>query len=416
MSIYKLPANNLYGDQPIPLSFPENWDVHISKIAGYDTPALSDAEIAARIHAAIGAKPISSGARGCKSAVIIIDDITRPTPCEPVARAIIAELLEAGVPKENIWFTIALGTHGVMYREQFVKKLGEELVEEFEVHNHNLFFNHVFLGNTTNNVPVEINADVMSADYKIAIGTTMAHSYYGYSGGAKCILPGVASMRTITRNHSFTTTAEFNMGNPHTLMRSDAEQAARMMGLDFKVDVILNGHAQICQLFAGDFEAEIQQAATYAAGHYAAKFVPDCDIVLANNYFKPAEASCAFTPEVIASLKDGGSFILAANSPFGPCVHYLYDKWGHSSPGGMMWSGCYTKSSKMKNAIVFAEHTVKGMRDAWYIDEHSGAIYARTWDEILHIVDDGAPKKVVIYPNAECQVLDNSREFYKKSC
>lgn len=412
MSNYNLPANSLYGDQPIPLSFPENWDVHISKIAGYDTPALSTEQIAGRVHAAIGTAPISEGARGCKSAVIIIDDITRPTPCEPIARAVIAELLEAGVPKENIWFTIALGTHGVMYREQFVKKLGEELVEEFEVHNHNLFFNHVFLGNTTNNVPVEINADVMSADYKIAIGTTMAHSYYGFSGGAKCILPGVASMRTITRNHSFTTTTEFNMGNPHTRMRSDAEQAARMMGLDFKVDVILNGHAQICQLFAGDFEVEIQQAAAYAAGHYAAKFVPDCDIVLANNHFKPAEASCAFTPEVIASLKDGGSFILAANSPFGPCVHYLYDKWGHSSPGGMMWSGCYTKSAKMKHAVVFAEHTVKGMRDAWYIDERSGAVYAKTWDEVLRVVDDGAPKKVVIYPNAECQVLDNSKEFY----
>ena len=86
------------------------------------------------------------------------------------------ELRAAGVPKENIWFIIALGTHGVMYRTEFVRKLGEEIVENYEVHNHNLFFNHVFVGNTTNNVPVEINADVMSADYKIAIGTTMALS------------------------------------------------------------------------------------------------------------------------------------------------------------------------------------------------------------------------------------------------
>lgn len=361
------------------------------------------------------ARSVYPKARGCKSAVIIIDDITRPTLCESVARAIIKELLEAGVPKENIWFTIALGTHGVMYREQFIKKLGEELVEEFEVHNHNLFFNHVFVGNTSNNVPVEINADVMSADYKIAIGTTMAHSYYGYSGGAKCILPGVASLRTIMRNHSYTSPADFNMGNPNTIMRSDAEQAARMMGLDFKVDVILNGHAQICKVFAGDFEEEIKHAAAYAAQHYAAKFVPDCDIVLANNYFKPAEASCAFTPEAIASLKDGGSFIMAANSPFGSCVHYLYDTWGHSHPGGMMWAGLYTKSSKMKNAIIFAEHTVKGMRDSWFIDEQSGAVYVKKWEEVLRIVDDGTPKKMVIYPNTECQVLDNSKDFYKKS-
>ena len=328
MNTFDLPSNSNYGDQPIPITFPENWDVHISKIHGYDTPALTEAQIAEKIHAAIGTKPISEGAAGKKSAVIIIDDITRPTPCEPIAKAVIAELRAAGVPKENIWFIIALGTHGVMYRTEFVRKLGEEIVENYEVHNHNLFFNHVFVGNTTNNVPVEINADVMSADYKIAIGTTMAHSYYGFSGGAKCILPGVSSLRTIMRNHSFTTTTEFNMGNPHTLMRSDAEQAARMMGLDFKIDAILNGHAQICNLFAGDFEAEIQHAAAYAAEHYAAKFVPDCDVVIANNYFKPAEANCAYTPEVIASLKDGGSFVLAANSPFGPCVHFLYDKWG----------------------------------------------------------------------------------------
>ena len=400
MKTFDLPSNSNYGDQPIPIAFPDNWDVHISKIHGYDTPALTEAQIAEKIHAAIGAKPISEGAAGKKSAVIIIDDITRPTPCEPIAKAVIAELRAAGVPKENIWFIIALGTHGVMYRTEFVRKLGEEIVENYEVHNHNLFFNHVFVGNTSNNVPVEINADVMSADYKIAIGTTMAHSYYGFSGGAKCILPGVSSLRTIMRNHSFTTTTEFNMGNPHTLMRSDAEQAARMMGLDFKIDAILNGHAQICNLFAGDFEAEIQHAAAYAAEHYAAKFVPDCDVVIANNYFKPAEANCAYTPEVIASLKDGGSFVLAANSPFGPCVHFLYDKWGHSAPGGMMWSGCYTKGKNMAHAVVFAEHTVKGMRDPWYIDEHSGAEYVKTWNDALRILDDGTPKKVVLYPNA----------------
>ena len=185
MKTFQLPANSNYGDRPIPVTFPDHWDVHISRIHGYDTPALTETQIAEKLHAAIGTKPISEGAAGKKSAVIIIDDITRPTPCEPIARAVIAELHAAGVPDENIWFIIALGTHGVMYRTEFVRKLGEELVENYEVHNHNLFFNHVFVGNTSNNVPVEINADVMSADYKIAIGTTMAHSYYGFSGGAK---------------------------------------------------------------------------------------------------------------------------------------------------------------------------------------------------------------------------------------
>ncbi|MDL2253222.1 lactate racemase domain-containing protein [Ruminococcaceae bacterium OttesenSCG-928-I18] len=411
---YHLPANNLYGDEPIEICFPDHWEVHISEIRGFDTPELSEEQIRESLASPIGTARVKEGARGKKSAVIIIDDITRPTPCEAIAKAVIAELLQAGVPKENIWFVAALGAHGVMYKADFVRKLGEELVEEFEVHNHNVFFNHVYLGNTSHNVPVEINADVMAADYKIAIGTSMAHGYYGFGGGAKCILPGVASMRTITSNHSFTTPSDFNMGNPETLMREDAEQAARMMGLDFKVDVVINGHGKICKLYAGDFEAEAKECRKYAAEHYSAPFVADCDVVLSNSYLKPAEACCAYTPEVIASLKPGGDFILAGNTPFGSCVHFLYDKWGKTSPGGMLWAGCYTKKPEMENAIVFAQHSVKGMRDAWYIDENSGAVYEKCWENILKIIDRGSPRKVVVYPMGEAQVLDNSHEFYPK--
>ena len=41
MKTFDLPSNSNYGDQPIPIAFPDNWDVHISKIHGYDTPALT---------------------------------------------------------------------------------------------------------------------------------------------------------------------------------------------------------------------------------------------------------------------------------------------------------------------------------------------------------------------------------------
>ena len=199
--------------------------------------------------------------------------------------------------------------------------------------------------------------------------------------------------------------------------RADALDAATRERLQAMIAACRGHCEQVLSTLGATCESvsnELQRAAAYAAEHYAAKFVPDCDVVIANNSFKPAEANCAYTPEVIASLKDGGSFVLAANSPFGPCVHFLYDKWGHSAPGGMMWSGCYTKGKNMAHAVVFAEHTVKGMRDPWYIDEHSGAEYVKTWSDALRILDDGTPKKVVLYPNAECQVLDNSKQFYKQ--
>ena len=120
-----------------------------------------------------------------------------------------------------------------MVREDFIRKLGEDIADTFEIYNHNVFYNHVYLGTTSNGIPVEINQDVMTAEYKIAIGTMMPHSFYGFSGGAKSILPGIASMNTIIKNHSFTSPSEFNMGNPDTRIRKDAEEAAAMMGLDF---------------------------------------------------------------------------------------------------------------------------------------------------------------------------------------
>ena len=183
------------------------------------------------------------------------------------------------------------------------------------------------------------------------------------------------------------------MGNPDTRIRKDAEEAAAMMGLDFKIDVILNGNAKVCKLFCGDFREEAEAARIYAREHYKAKFIPDCDIVISNSYFKPLEAACAYTPETIASLKEGGDYILSAHSPYGCCVHYLYDKWGKSAPGGTMWAGTYAPEDKMKNMIVFSKYTVKGMRDSWFVEEGKGAEYIKDWQEILKILDDGTKKK-----------------------
>lgn len=410
--LYNLPSNVLYGNQPIEIRFPDYWDIHISEINGFREEELNHEELLQRIKNPIGTEPISIGAKGKKSAVIIVDDITRPTPCGKIAELVLQELLEAGVPKDRIWFVVALGAHGTMTREDFIRKLNREIVEEYGVYNHNAFGGHTFVGVTTNGIPVEINSDVMAAEYKVAMGTMMPHSFYGFSGGAKSILPGISSIRTIIKNHSFTSPKEFNMGNPKTRIRQDAEEAARMMGLDYKIDVLLNGRAQITDLYCGDFAAEAAEAVKKAAWHYRAKFVENCDIVISNSYFKPAEAACAYSPETVASLREGGDYVLAANSPYGVCVHYLYDKWGDTEPGGALYAGIYAPAAKMNSLSVFSEYTVKGMRDSWFADERKGTQYYKRWENLLEALDDGMAKKVVVYPMGESQILDNSASYY----
>src|SRR3954449_2813805 len=71
-----------YGDHEIELPVPDGWDltVHTPR-----TPApLSDAEIDAALRQPVGQEPISRLAAGRSRPLIIVDDLTRPTPAERI--------------------------------------------------------------------------------------------------------------------------------------------------------------------------------------------------------------------------------------------------------------------------------------------------------------------------------------------
>ena len=68
-----------YGDKELTLNFPTGWEVEV--LAPKDAPALSDAQIEKAFAAPIGTPRISELAKGKKSAAIIVDDLSRPTPC-----------------------------------------------------------------------------------------------------------------------------------------------------------------------------------------------------------------------------------------------------------------------------------------------------------------------------------------------
>ena len=48
---------------------------------------------------------------------------------------------------------------------------------------------------------MEILETVASSDLIVATGNIEYHYYAGYSGGAKAVLPGVSSERSIIKNH-----------------------------------------------------------------------------------------------------------------------------------------------------------------------------------------------------------------------
>ncbi len=80
----------------------------------------------------IGTKPLRMLAEGKDSAVIIFDDLTRPTKVGEIAELILEE-----IRVKEVVFVCANGAHGTFNREDFAAKLGERIVENYPVFDHN---------------------------------------------------------------------------------------------------------------------------------------------------------------------------------------------------------------------------------------------------------------------------------------
>jgi len=189
-----------------------------------------------------------------KSVAIGINDKTRPVPHEYLLPPLLAFLQNKGVARENIRLFIATGIHLPMDRDEFIKILPREIIEQYSITCHDCDHSPlVDLGLTSRGTPVYINRDFYTADLKITVGNIEPHHFMGYSGGAKTAAIGLAGRGTINHNHAFITHPSAISGhyedNP---MRQDAEEIGRKIGLQFVLNTLLNHEKEIVHVIAGD--------------------------------------------------------------------------------------------------------------------------------------------------------------------
>ena len=332
-----VPVLAWYGDKSLELGFPESWDVTVCNMKGAGTPPLSDSEIREAFANPIGTKTIRELARGKKEVAILFDDLTRPTPTKVLVPYVLKELADAGIPDDNIRFIAAIGAHGTMNGIDLRKKLGDEVMGRFLVYNHNIYENCTPLGKSSWGTPVSVNSEVMSCDLKIGIGSIVPHPY-GFGGGSKIILPGVASLETIDANHTrlgLSSTVGYGKYEDNILLR-DIEEAATMAGFDVKVDAILNLKREITALLVGNPIEEHIEGVKLARKHYATDIVTDCDIVIANCYSKANEMLLAIEIAPPLLSFNGGDMVLIAATPEGQIHHYFGRSFGKNI-GGRGW-------------------------------------------------------------------------------
>ncbi len=391
------------------LNFPKRWDVQIHHMTGYNAPGLNDEQIRIRIAKPINADAIRDLASQRTEAVVIFDDMTRPTQCFRIVPHVINELSKGGISDEHVRFVVALGAHGVNTRMDFAKKLGQEVVERFPVYNHNPFGNLRDLGSTKRGTPVQISEEVMRCDLKIGIGSVLPHSMAGFGGGGKIILPGVSSVESICHNHcdighdchehgawSGWKPVEGNES------RADIDEASRMAGLDFKIDAIVNERGEISDLLAGDSIDAWRKGVEIAKKTYSTKTQTDFDVVVANAYLKANQAVSAMNIATHA-VREGGTVVLIANSPEGQCLHYLYGKFGKKI-GGKLRSRPPSYPKKV-TTIVYSQYKEKD--PLLEIADSERLVWTKTWSETIEAVASSIvtdSPKVGIFPAACIQV------------
>ena len=255
--------------------------------------------------------------KGARNAVIVVNDITRPTPYELILPPLLKEIEAAGIPAAVITLVIANGIHRAHTQEDNLAIFGFDICNKYRIENHDCDNNLKSLGILSNGMELIINRTVAEADLLITTGVVGLHYFAGYSGGRKSILPGIAARETIEANHKMMNDPRARLGNFEDNPVSDLMlEAARKVNVDFIVNVVLHSHHHIAYCASGDVEAAWLEAVRYAEQMSVLMIDVPADIVIASCGGYPKDinmyqAQKAMDAAVLA-VKPGGTIILAA--------------------------------------------------------------------------------------------------------
>ncbi|MHA1266500.1 MAG: nickel-dependent lactate racemase [Candidatus Helarchaeota archaeon] len=305
-----------YGSRVIRVKFPPNWKL-LGTYAPHDIKATATpGELLSRaLDNLIGTPSLKSLLQGKKTAVIISDDKSRPTPSRLLIPPLLDRLNAAGIPDHNIKVIIGRGLHPSLSSQELLEKLGAEVINRIEVQDHNPTDHLTYIGETSFGTRVYINSEVVKADVKIGLGSLLPHELAGYTGGSGIVIPGIAGQTTINENHCLIGSfdAEFGKMAGNTI-REDMEEAAQLLGLDLIVNTLLNSKNEILQIFAGAPITAHHAGVTASREIYGVQIPKLADVVLVSSYPRDATFGKALKALFAASLavKEEGTIILVA--------------------------------------------------------------------------------------------------------
>lgn len=362
-----------YGDHELRANIPR--DNFLEEVGMRDVEPAADpgGVVEAALDAPIGSPPLEDLAHGKQRVVVLVDDLTRPTPTHMLLPGVLGRIEQAGVSPDAICIMVATGTHRPMTPAELEAKIGAGSMRRYKTVNHD---SHrldelVDLGSTPSGIPIAINRLVAEADCVIAVGNIVPHRYCGWAGGAKMIQPGVGGEATTAGTHlMITKDPGARLGVVENRVRHEMEAVADRVSLRFIVNTILDRHGNLVNVVAGDFRRAFRAGVELARSVYSAVLKGPADIVLASAYPSDINLWQAGKALYAADLvvREGGIIILASpcyegvgeHEEFADLLQYDYETIDARIAAGRV-------EDRIGAAAALAVSLVRARADIWLV-------------------------------------------------
>ena len=277
----------------------------------------------------IGSDKVENLVKGGDRVCIITSDITRPMPSKICLPPLLERLNKAGVPDKDILIVFGLGSHRNHTKEEIIYLVGQEVYDRIECVDSNPDCCKR-IGVTSSGTHVDIFDRVVDSDFIICMGNIEYHYFAGYSGGAKAIMPGVSTREAIRQNHKMMVDKEAYAGNLESPVRKDIEESAKLLGIDFILNVVLDEHKNIIKAVAGDSVLAHREGCAFLDKLYSVKISEKADIVVVSAGGYPKDQNMYQAQKALDNakhaVKDGGIIIWLASCKEG-LGSKIFEEW-----------------------------------------------------------------------------------------
>ena len=256
-----------YGETEVPVRVPDNNFYRILEpakpLATKDAPSI----IEEALENPIGGLFLKDVIKPGGVAGIVIDPIVPSVARDEAAKALRSRLTVLGI--DNVRVFMRKRTSNVVPAGEDLKIMDPSQAAFAE------------LGKTSAGTSVELDNDLASCDVKISVGLVMPHFASGFTGGPEAVLPGAASIHSITKNRSLLMKGFLTSPSaPDNQVLSDSLEACKLAGPFYSLCFMPDGAGGASSAFAGEMESVFREAVSRYHDVHSPKIERKLDIVI----------------------------------------------------------------------------------------------------------------------------------------